>query len=888
MPSTDNTIISAPGQFITDAAGNSWGIRNGQVTVGGQVDPTTANVVAMAYEGGTIWQENAQGLWYGKTSPSDQWSPTYGTSTSPIPKQAASADDTVLIAKPTATIQDTTGNRWSIAGGQVVINGTPDPTTARVVALVYSNGQVWQENADGLWWGKSTSTDGWNPPYGTSQAPVPDPNQPFNQVRLTSTDSPIVDASGNLWAIQNGQVTVNGVADQSTRNVSELAYVNGQVWQENADGLWWSKSSPTDGWNPPSGTSQSPVPTSAALSHLWIGQTGAFENAAGWSPVGVPQAGDTATVTDGTVMVNGGDATGVNFALGEAAAHVQFNDGTFNVGQISGTGGTIDAARDGESPVTLTINGISLGSGAAFTVTEWQNLAHVVLTGDSNLAQGSSLDIGQLAVNHSPYAALENDGTMTLNSATFNVGNLSGTGTVVLTNNATAEVIGNSNTIDLQSGHLEIGYDGYPDSSALSFKAPITDFGSGSTITLDRTQATSEVVKQISATSEEMMLYNGSTLVADLTISGQSKLYATYTTDPAGIWTGSTTISAQNAGHAIPIITNSSANDTVIGVTNGNSGVPLIDANGNSWAIANGQVTVNGAVDPTTANVVELAYVDGHIWQENTSNLWWSKGSPADSWDPTYGTPTNPLSNSTFTIGNNGTAPATNIDVGDLTQAVLVVPGQTKTITTTGVHVDGTTLNFTSVEDATSLVINGTSSINNGSFATLATGGKPPSGAEIQNNGTMALNNGSVKADTLSGTGSVVATNGSTITLNDADFSNTVQLQDSQLVFAYPQRPYFLVDASPVKMDGQSSVLLQNVGATYADYDASSGDMRLWGTIAGSIKEVADLKLPGAAHVYAQETSSDGKTPLPGPSLYASTLLTTSDSGHSLPPLPQT
>lgn len=842
MPSPDNTIISAPGQFITDAAGNSWGIRNGQVTVGGQLDPTTANVVALAYEGGTVWQENAQGLWYGKTSPSDQWSPTYGTSTSPTPRQVASADDTVLIAKPTATIQDTTGNRWSIAGGQVVINGTPDPTTARVVALVYSDGQVWQENADGLWWAKSSPTDGWNPPNGTSQAPVPDPNQPFNQVRLTSTDSPIVDASGNLWAIQNGQVTVNGVADQSTRNVSELAYINGQVWQENADGLWWSKSSPTDGWNPPYGTSQSPVPTSAASSHLWIGQTGAFDNAAAWSPVGVPQAGDTATVTDGTVLATGGDATGVNFVLGGSNGHVQFNNGTFNVGQISGTGGTIDAARDGENAVTLNISGISLASGAALTVTEWQSLAHVVLTGDSNLSQGSSLDIGQLAVNHHPYAALENDGTMTLNNATFNVGDLSGKGTLVLTNNATAEVIGNSNTIDLQSGHLEIGYEGFPGSSALSAKAPITKFGSDSTITLDRTQATLEVVKPLSATSEELMLYNGSTLVADLNISGQSRLYATYTADPAGLWTGSTTISTQNAGGAIPIITGSSANDTVIGVTNGSSGVPLIDANGNSWAIANGQVTVNGSVDPTTANVVELAYVDGRIWQENTADLWWSKGSPTDSWDPTYGTPTNPLSNTSFTISNYGSAPAANVDVGDLTQSVLVVPGQAKEITTSGVHVDGNTLDFTSVEGATSLVIKGTSSIDNGSFATIATGGKPPSGANIQNNGTMTLNNGTVKADTLSGTGSVVATNSSTISLNNSAFSNTIQLQDSQLVLSYPERPYFLVDVSPLTMDDQSSVLLQNVGATYANYDASSGDMRLWGTIAGSLQEVADLK----------------------------------------------
>jgi Cellulase (glycosyl hydrolase family 5) len=72
----------------------------------------------------------------------------------------------------------------------------------------------------------------------------------------------------------------------------------------------------------------------------------------------------------------------------------------------------------------------------------------------------------------------------------------------------------------------------------------------------------------------------------------------------------------------------------------------LCDAAGNEWAIANtsgGQVTINSATDTTTANVIELAYVSGDIWQENASNLWWYKSSPSAAWLPNYGTSTSPL-----------------------------------------------------------------------------------------------------------------------------------------------------------------------------------------------------------------------------------------------------
>jgi hypothetical protein len=85
----------------------------------------------------------------------------------------------------------------------------------------------------------------------------------------------------------------------------------------------------------------------------------------------------------------------------------------------------------------------------------------------------------------------------------------------------------------------------------------------------------------------------------------------------------------------------SSPNDTM--VLAGSSGT-ITDASGNQWTITgSGQVAVNGTADPTTANVTELAYVNNQVWQENSSNLWWSKTSPTAAWSSGYGTSTSPL-----------------------------------------------------------------------------------------------------------------------------------------------------------------------------------------------------------------------------------------------------
>jgi len=129
-----------------------------------------------------------------------------------------------------------------------------------VVALAYKGGKVWQENADKLWWGKSTPSDHWSPDSGTPTPPESvSLTASANKTVVTNGFQAIIDAAQNTWSIADGQVDVNGHLDPTTKNVIELAYTGGAVWQENSDHLWWMKASPSDQWSPTSGTSNSPV-----------------------------------------------------------------------------------------------------------------------------------------------------------------------------------------------------------------------------------------------------------------------------------------------------------------------------------------------------------------------------------------------------------------------------------------------------------------------------------------------------------------------------------------------------------------------------------------------------------------------------------------------------
>lgn len=94
-----------------------------------------------------------------------------------------------------------------------------------------------------------------------------------------------------------------------------------------------------------------------------------------------------------------------------------------------------------------------------------------------------------------------------------------------------------------------------------------------------------------------------------------------------------------SAATSIDPTTNQSSNGTTIPPA-----TVIVGSDGTQWGLSGGQVTVNGTVDTTTANVIEMAYVNALVWQESSDNLWWYKKVPTDTWQPPAGTSTNPLS----------------------------------------------------------------------------------------------------------------------------------------------------------------------------------------------------------------------------------------------------
>ncbi len=96
-----------------------------------------------------------------------------------------------------------------------------------------------------------------------------------------------------------------------------------------------------------------------------------------------------------------------------------------------------------------------------------------------------------------------------------------------------------------------------------------------------------------------------------------------------------------------------SPNDSVITTV----GPTLCDAAGNTWALTSaGTITVNGVAAGYSSSVIELAFVSGSIWQENSSRLWWQYIN--GNWSPGLGTSTSPLP-ATVAITSTGTLCAT-------------------------------------------------------------------------------------------------------------------------------------------------------------------------------------------------------------------------------------
>lgn len=175
-PSLDNTLVTAGGSLI-DKAGHTWTITSdGRVAVDGVADPLTANVVALAWCSGVLWQQNATAKWYNSLG-AGAWAG--GGLVSPMPGQAppggpVSPDNTLVTGGGSLT--DAGGHIWTITlDGRVAVDGVADPLTANVIALAWCSGVLWQQNQANKWY-NSLGGGAWA--GGTLTSPMPGANPP--------------------------------------------------------------------------------------------------------------------------------------------------------------------------------------------------------------------------------------------------------------------------------------------------------------------------------------------------------------------------------------------------------------------------------------------------------------------------------------------------------------------------------------------------------------------------------------------------------------------------------------------------------------------------------------------------------------------------------------
>lgn len=220
-----------------------------------------------------------------------------------------------------ASVIDAQGVVYAInSSGQITINGKPDLSTSRVDAIGIFNGQVWQKNAYNLWFSKTSAVAPWVdfPPSAGNPMPVPRALLNDNGV-LASSGAPynqFYDTHGNLWQINAaGQVVIDGQVDKTTARVVEIALVNGRIWQENADGVWYSKMKPADTWT--AGVRADPALAALAGAETWVGGYGNNSPlvAANWSKGVVPTPDRNISMTAGVMNLGSGDLGGETLTI---------------------------------------------------------------------------------------------------------------------------------------------------------------------------------------------------------------------------------------------------------------------------------------------------------------------------------------------------------------------------------------------------------------------------------------------------------------------------------------------------------------------------------------------------------------------------------------------
>lgn len=91
------------------------------------------------------------------------------TGNTPPPPPPPSPDGTTI--PPATSIVDPKGNTWTVNGGVIALNGTPDTHTRIVTLLLLYKGVIYQENSQNNWWSWNGTT--WDAASDPRVAPPP-------------------------------------------------------------------------------------------------------------------------------------------------------------------------------------------------------------------------------------------------------------------------------------------------------------------------------------------------------------------------------------------------------------------------------------------------------------------------------------------------------------------------------------------------------------------------------------------------------------------------------------------------------------------------------------------------------------------------------------------
>lgn len=620
---------------------NSWGVNN-----------TNAGYKASDYAGmtNTIWDAH----YYG-------WVSGYSTDQSTVNSTLSG------IVQATKSIGNSAGAMPVLIGeyGNSTDGQNTDANGTQVVTAVDQSGLgssawAWGTGGNGGADGLLTSSGGLTS-YGQQVAsfiaagsgPVaPPPVNPPPAVSPSANDSVItvsgggslVDGSGNVWTITSaGAVQENGANAGYSANVSELAYVNGVIWQENTSNLWWGWSN--GGWNTGNGTATSPLPSvtppppppaanplNLTGYHLTFDDefnnfTSSPDGSKGWATTAfglrtLSANGEQEYYSDSSVGTNPfSDANGVLTITAAPGSNPQ--NLPYNSGEITTTGDFAQSTGYFEMRAELPAG---QGMWPAFWLMPKQ--AGTPGEVDTMEAFGAPAPDGEGGTQtyhwgmHAPNSA-QNAGAwapqgvdLTAGYHTYGV-DVETDKTTYYFDGKQVSQIATPNGIGSMPLYMIANL-------AVGGSWPGAPAGETSQMKIDYIRAFSKDPNVAAVAQQPVSSPDG----------GGTDLYGASvgSQPPTPVPTPTPTPTPAPAPTPSP-------DDTVVLTGSGKS---IIDASGNAWTIAaGGVVQENGANAGFSSNVTEIAYVNGSVWQENASKLWWQWSN--GGWSGGNGIATSPL-----------------------------------------------------------------------------------------------------------------------------------------------------------------------------------------------------------------------------------------------------